>query len=87
MNNRVAPWNSKGPEGDKLLELFTKKLVDLDNQDKSYILEIKNKHSDVFGRFSPERFVVNYKKLLRSFKTGKDKRGARLRKLVVVICT
>jgi len=86
MNNRAAPWNSKGPEGEKLLELFTKKLVDLDNLNKEYILQIQNKHSKVFGRFTPERFLVNYKKLLRAYKTGEDKKGARLRKWFVFIC-
>ena len=87
MNNRPAPWNSKGPEGEKLLELFTNDLVDLDNQDRAYILAIKNKYSQVFGRFAPERFLVNYKNLLRAYKTGVDKKGARLGKLFVIICT
>lgn len=71
-------WNSKGPEGKKLLELFTNNLVDLDNEKRDYIRSVKEKYPEEFGDFAIDRFAVNYRKLLRSFNAGQEKRGSRV---------
>ena len=79
MTTRKNPnWNSKGPEGKKLLELFTTKgLIDPSNKNKDYILSVQDKYP-VFSGFKDSVFLSHYKSLYCDLVLGRAKQGGRL---------
>ena len=73
----MVKWNTKGVEGEKLISLLTQGTIDYKNLERKYILEVKGNYPEVFGRFADDRFIANYKKVVREFAVHKSLQGKR----------
>jgi hypothetical protein len=72
----MVKWSSKGPEGALLISLLNSQTVDPSCLDKKYILQVKEAYPE-FSKFSDDRFIINYKKLVREFSVHKSIQGVR----------
>jgi len=73
----MVKWSVKGPEGEKLVSLLAQGTIDSKNLERKYILQIKSNYPEVFGKFADDRFIANYKKVVREFAVHKSLQGKR----------